>query len=916
MRPDEWQQLDKLFHSALEREPAMRAAYLMEACGGDEALRSEVESLLAAHEQADSFIEKPALEVEARSLADEQVDSKDELLVGQIIGHYRIDASLGAGGMGEVYLAEDTRLGRQVALKFLPADFTKDRDRLRRFEQEARAASRLNHPNIITIYEFGQFGERHFIATEYIEGMTLRERLAGRALTLTEALDVIVQVASALETAHAKGIVHRDIKPENIMLRRDRIVKVLDFGLAKLTEGFGSGSDFDSEATTRMELKTASGIVTGTARYMSPEQARGNAVDARTDIWSLGCVLYEMLAGRAPFEGSTLSDVLVSVLEREPPPLARYAVETTAELEWAVKKALRKDRDERYQTIKELLADLKGLKRQLEMEADLERAGTLERRSEASQAESSGDSTAGTLQLAAAQTDNANAIRTTPNAESNTGIVGRRKLTAPLILAALVAATIAAAYFVYSRYFAASGKAGIASIAVLPFTNASNNPDMEYLSDGVSESLINSLSQLPGIKIIARSSSFKYKGKEINPQEVASALGVQAIMTGRIVERGDNLQISVEVVDTRDNTTLWGAQYNRKAADLQAVQEEIARTISEKLRLKLTGAQEQQLTKRATENPEAYQLYLSGEFYIRKTGMENNRKALDYYNQAIALDPNFAEAYAGVAEVYNVLAESGSPDPRGDNAKAKAAAEKALELDTTLARAHVWLGCIKLDEWDWPGAEKEFKRAFELNPNLQGAHALYTFYLTAMGRHTEALAEIKFAEELDPLHVRPKFREAVILYNARRYDEAIKQMHNVLELQPGFSGAHFFIGASYAMKGMYAEAINEYQTENSNEDETASGQSYLGYAYAMSGKRDEAQAILNKLKATKEYVSPAELAILYAGLGDKEGAFQSLERAYAAHDFQLQFLKVEPHYDSLRSDPRFTDLVRRVGLTP
>jgi TolB-like protein/Flp pilus assembly protein TadD len=468
--------------------------------------------------------------------------------------------------------------------------------------------------------------------------------------------------------------------------------------------------------------------------------------------------------------------------------------------------------------------------------------------------------------------------------------------------------------YVYSFYFAKSGQAAIDSVAVMPLTNMTNDPDTEYLSDGISGSLINSLSQLPQLKVIAQSSTFKYKGKEIDAQEVANELGVQAIVTGRIVRLGDTLQISVELVNARNGAQMWGEQYNRKAADLQAVQGEIARTIVEKLRLKLTGAQEQQVTKHATENPEAYQLFLNGEFLRRKGRIEDDRKALDSYNRAIALDPNFALAYVGVAEEYDNLAGASLSDPKDALAKAKAAVHKALELDETLAQAHTMLGVIKLEEWDWSGAESEFKRALDLNPNLARAHGMYGSYLTVMGRPTEALAQIKLAQELDPLNMQAKSGEGLALYDAHRFDEAIGQLQHVIELQQDFSFAHYFLGASYAMKGMYPEAIAEYQKFSSIEGEKTENQIYLGYSYAMSGQREKALAILKKMKTTTDYVSPAELAILYTGLGDKEGAFQELERAYAAHDLQLQYLKVEPHYDSLRSDPRFTDLMRRVGL--
>lgn len=813
---------------------------------------------------------------------------------GTRLGRYEVRSKIGVGGMGEVYLAIDTELDRKVAIKILPEALASNQQRLPRFIQEAKTASALNHPNILTIYEIGNTGDLRFIATEFIDGATLRQRITEGA-NLVEILNIATQTAGALAAAHTAGIIHRDIKPENIMVRRDGIAKVLDFGLAKLTET--ESRTVDTQAPTR--FKSDPGTVVGTAIYMSPEQARGMTVDARTDIFSLGVVLYEMVAGCLPFEGSTSSEVLASILsDKEPQPLARYSRDVPAELERIISKTLRKNRDERYQTITDLLLDLKSLKQNLELERKLER-------SVPPRLESAGDTGARADETAIEPTAHPTGGETGPRRP----LLNQRKIVIA-VAALLIIASGAGAYF----YFTRERGDAIESVAVLPFVNASNNPDAEYLSDGISGSLINSLSHLPQLKVIAQGSTFKYKGKEVDPQEVAKALGVQAIVIGRIVRLGDTLQISVELVNARNKTQMWGEQYSRKAADLQAVQGDIARTISEKLRVRLTGAQEQQLTKRATENPEAYQLYLNGEFYSRKGRTEDHRKALDSYNQAIALDPNFAQAYVRVAEEHDYFAGTSLSDPKDRLAKAKAAVDKALELDETLAQAHTMLGLIKLEEWDWVGAESEFKRALELNPNLERAHAVYGLYLTVMGRHSEALAQIKLAQELDPLNMQAKSSEAAALYNAHRFDEAITQLQHVIELQRDFSFAHYFLGVCYAMKGMYPEAIAEYQKFSSLEGETTSEQIYLGYTYAMSGQREKALAILNKLQTTKEYVSPAELAILYTGLGDKEGAFQELQRAYGAHDLQMQYLKVEPHYDSLRSDPRFTDLMRRVGL--
>ncbi|MBA3767118.1 MAG: protein kinase, partial [Acidobacteria bacterium] len=545
------------------------------------------------------------------------------------LSRYEIRSLLGAGGMGEVYLAEDTTLHRPVAIKLLPAEFTANQDRLHRFEREAFAASSLNHPNILTIHEIGKENGHHFIATEFIDGESLRQHLKDKGLELHEVLEIGVQVASALAAAHAARIVHRDIKPENIMVRKDGIVKVLDFGLAKLAEQEQKPT-LDTEAPTRALHHTAPGVVMGTVSYMSPEQARGLEVDERTDVWSLGVVLYEMVAGRLPFAGETTADVLGLILHKEPP-LTHLGTHIPAELDRIVTKALKKDKEERYQVVKDLGLDLKSLKQRLEFDAERDRTETPERSSQtrgAATTSEGGAGTAGTSKIAAHPTGQAAGgdIHTTSSAEYIVTEIKRHKRGAGLVLAALVVAIAGLAYF----YFVQSTEASINSVAIMPFVNVSKDPNTEYLSDGISESLINSMSQLSQLKVIARSSTFRYKGKEIDPEEVAKTLGVGAIVTGRVVQRGDELQVSVELMNAQDKTQMWGEQYNRRAADLQAVQAEIARTISEKLRLRLTGAQEQQITKQATQNPEAYQLYLTGLFYFRKGNIENNKKALEY----------------------------------------------------------------------------------------------------------------------------------------------------------------------------------------------------------------------------------------------------------------------------------------------
>ncbi len=892
--PERWKEIDRIFAAALELEPAARAAFLRQACGSDEELRTEVESLLA-NDIPESLVGGQAVQAATRLLE----QRAGELTIDRI-GRYQIIRSLGAGGMGRVYLGLDEQLNRPVAVKVLSNYGAAEEERMRRFRREALAASALNHPNILTIHEIGEFDGANFIIAEFVDGVTLRARVKAEALPTDLVLDIAIQIASALAAAHAAGIIHRDIKSENVMVRADRLVKVLDFGIAKFTQA--------DDSDTKDLVETKPGSIIGTAAYMSPEQARGTLIDTRSDIWSLGVILYEMVARRPPFWGKTPADVIAAILERQPPPLPTHNSVALESLELIVFRALQKERKNRYQTAAELFTDLKQLRQTPELVGEQERLDP--QKSSASQGGIAGPTLKSQAFSALPGFTSVEGGTTESSAEY---IVGRIKHHKYAVLAVLVA-LIAVAGFLAYRSLLSNKTRPIESIAVMPFLNESGSPDVEYLSDGMTESVINSLSQLPGVKVIARSSSFKYKGKEIESQEVARALGVEAILTGRVLQRGENLLVSVELVDVRDKTLVWGGQYNRKVTDLQTVQEEMARTISEKLRVKLTGAQERQVTKQATANPEAYQLYLNGLFYNSQGKAGDIRKALDYYNQAVALDQSFALAWLGVARAYHYFAGNSLLDPKEALAKAKAATEKALQLDEQLAEAHAAMGRIKQAEWDWTGAEREFKRALELNPNLASVHFRYAEFLSLMGRHTEAPAEIKRAHEIDPLRDSLRILEAVGLSFARRYDEAIGILQNAVKLEPDNSRAHYSLGVNYAWKGMYEPAISELKKAISIQGETTTDQCYLAYALAMAGKKSEARSILDKLKTTKDYVSPTELATLYIGLGDKEEAIASLERAYSAHDLQLQFLKVDPHMDSLRSDPRFAELVRKVGL--
>jgi serine/threonine-protein kinase len=813
--------------------------------------------------------------------------------------------------MGEVYLAQDTQLRRFVALKILPAEFTQSEERLRRFEQEAYAASALNHPNIITIHEIGKTDSAHYIVTEFIDGESLRQLMQGGPVSVGEVLDIAVQTTSALTTAHAAGIIHRDIKPENVMLRRDGVIKVLDFGLAKLTQ---NETGVNSEALTRALVNTSAGMVMGTPSYMSPEQARGIDTDARTDIFSLGVVLYEMLAGRAPFAGETAADIISVLLQKEPQPLSTLARDVPAELQHIVSKALRKDRDERYQTVQSLLVDLKTLQQELDFAAKLERSAAPDSKDAA--AKYSAQTVIAAMRSPETKTS---AARPTSSAEYIVSRITQHRRGFAAGLAVLLLAAIGFGYWFYSHRW--STPAQIESIAVLPFVNASGNADVEYLSDGITESLIDSLSQLPHLSVKARSSVFRYKGKDIEPQQVGSELNVQAVLNGRVVQRGDDLTLSLELVDARTGNQIWGEQYNRKVTDLVALQNEITRDVSQKLRMRLSGADAQKLTKNYTQNAEAYQAYLKGLYYWNKGPAPGYEKSRDFFQQAIDLDPSYALAYSGLALYYSFAAANGLLPPDENWPKAEAAANKALALDETLAESYNPLAAIKLYYYrDWPAAERYFRRGIELDPNFAEIHNHYALCLYLFGRNEEALTEIQRAVELEPLSLRFSLQRARILFFILQYDRAIDQFRKTLELEPNFALAHEGLGDAYEQKGMQREAIAEWAKALtlSGEGEQAS---ILERAYAASGfetaVRALAQKKLERLKEKTgpgEYVPAIEYVTAYTCLGDKEQAFAWLTKAVAERNRFALEIKVNPIFDRLRSDPRFADLVRRVGF--
>lgn len=771
-----------------------------------------------------------------------------------------------------MYLAEDTDLDRKVAIKVLPPGSVGDEQAKKRLVREAKAAAKLDHPNICAIHEVGEAEGQSFIVMQYVDGETLASRCQRKPLERREMLDIAVQMADGLAEAHSRGIIHRDIKPQNIMLTARGQVKVMDFGLAKVVQQQTTASEAGTES-----LLTEPGTVMGTVPYMSPEQVRGEILDTRSDIFSFGCVLYEMVSGRQPFASESAAATFSAILAREPQPLARYSTEVSSELERIVSKTLRKDKEERYQTIKDLLIDLKNLREELAFGAKLELAASPELSARAAIA--TGDRPAAvTTATESATRSGESVVRTTLSADYVVSGIKRHKRGAVLVLIALMITVAAAVYFAIG-----SKSKAIDSLAVLPFVNLSADPDTEYLSDGISDSLISRLSQVPNLRMIARSSVFRYKGRETDPQTVGRELSVQAVLVGRVVQRADSLSISVELVDVRDNSHLWGEQYDGKLSDLLAVQKEIAKEISEKLRVRLTGEEQKRVTKSYTDNAQAYQLYLKGRYYWSKRTEEGLKKAIEYFNQAIEKDPNYALAYAGAADCYGQLGNFYVLSPEDAFLKANAAALKALEIDDTLAEAHTSRAFAStFYQWDWSAAEREYKRAIELDPNYATAHYFYSIYLAATERFNEAISEAKRAQELDPVSPVMTSNVGWIFHFARKYDLATGQFRDAIELDPTYFRAHRLLGLSYLQKKSYEEAIAAFQKSRTLSGDSPEETAYLGYAYSVAGMRGEAQSVIDELKeqSKRRYVSPYLMALIYEGLDEKDQAFVWLEKAY------------------------------------
>jgi eukaryotic-like serine/threonine-protein kinase len=896
MESERLAKIDQVFQSALDLPTERRSEFLDAQCGTDNDLRAEVGSLISAHENAGEFIENSASDM-AAALID--TASRHPTRVGQ----YKIEKLLGSGGMGDVYLAID-RINRRVALKLLSSRIQNDRDHLSRFLQEARTVVAINHPNIVTVFDVGESEGIYYIASELIEGENLREYLQNRQLPVNEVLEIVMQVASALVAAHEKGIIHRDIKPENVMIRLDGYVKVLDFGIAKLTEQFAE--PVTTNAATRVKFETAEGFVIGTASHMSPEQARGERVDGRTDIWSCGVLLYEMLTGSPPFGGGTPAEVIARVLEREPPTLAHFLSNTSA-LQPIVNKCLTKDREERYQTAKDFVADLRSVKQEIEFAAKLSQPpGTLE------------SSATAVLQSMKAQgiakPGAGDAKRHLSSAEYIVTEIKQHRRGVVLTLSAVVLAVIGISYwFLYTR---ARALTRIDSVAVLPFVNETDSSEVEYLSDGISESLINSLSQIPNVSVKSRAAVFRYKGNNVEPQQIASQLSVQAVVTGRVVKRGDELVLYLSLINGFTGDQIWGDQYRRRLENLIELQQEIARDVSSKLGAPLSGSEEKKVTKSYTSNAEAYQLYLKGRYHVLKLTLAEIQMGISFFRQAIALDPSYALAYVGLADAYR-SSLAGDMPPTEVLPKAKEAAQKAIEIDESLADAHAELGFIIFwYDWDWNAAENQFKRAIELDPNSVDSHLFYAHLLSNVGRHTEALEEVKRARELDPLDIRTNALEGQFLLHAGRTDDALGRLQKALQMAPNHYLVHFLNASANIEKGRYAEAIAEAQKAREISGPNSHPIGFLGYAFAKSGDQPAARNLLGELlKSSREhYVSPYNIALIYAALNERTEAFAWLEKAFQLRDQRLVFLKVEPKWDNLRNEPQFQDMLGRLQL--
>jgi len=786
-----------------------------------------------------------------------------DLLVGRSVSHYRVSERLGGGGMGVVYKAEDLTLGRAVALKFLPADVSGDAQALERFLREARAAAALNHPNICTIHEIGEHDGQRFIAMELLEGQTLRQRINGRPLATDALLELGAQIAGALDAAHARGVVHRDIKPANIFVTDIGPVKILDFGLAKrlpLARAESAAAFTSIPTMDDAPHLTSPGVAVGTVAYMSPEQTRGEELDPRTDLFSFGAVLYEMATGRPAFDGSTSAVISHAILAQEPEPATTWNPQLPKGFDEILQRALEKDRELRYQSASGILADLKRLKRNTE------------------------------APKATVRTSAPSPARPAPSTAS-------RPVRADK---------------------SSSGKsaAAIDSLAVLPLENASGDPDAEYLSDGIAETLINSLAQLRKIRVVPRSAAFRFRGPGVDPMVVGPELGVRAVLTGRLSQRGDDLTISVELVDVERHAQLWGGRYNRKMADLVALQEELATEISDKLRLQLTGAEKKKLRKRPTQNNEAFRLVLQARYFMGQLSPGGMRKGIALCRQAIEVDPSYASAYARMSIAYNFIGFFGFGPAAEAFSLSMDTAKKALQLDDSVAEAHVSLGYGLVQSWDFVGAEREARRGLELDPDSADGWELLGRILLSRGRLTDAITAASRAIELAPMDYRAAQVLSIAYIAARQFDKAIAQARKLIEIEPGNPMAHIGLAVAYSQSGQRDRAIEACQRALAVGAERTMIPLVVASVRAGLGDVEEARTILaEKEKDWKpDGVSSFWIAAAHARLGEKEEAFRWLDESFRERCGFLVTIKSNYFFENLHDDPQFEEMLKRIGV--
>jgi eukaryotic-like serine/threonine-protein kinase len=844
MTPERWQQVKGVLHQALEIAPDERSAFLDSARWTDHSLRREVESLLSLNDEARSSFFNSGI-------------ARVTLSEGTTLGEYEVQSLLGSGGMGEVYRARDLRLGRDVAIKVLPTFFASDLARLRRFEQEARAAAALNHPNILAVHQMGTYEGAPYLVSELLEGETLRARVKRGALPMPEAVDYALQITRGLAAAHEKGIVHRDLKPENLFITKDGQAKILDFGLAKHTRP-EAGTD-----------ATEPGAVLGTVGYMSPEQVRGQTADARSDIFAFGAILYEMFSGRRAFTGESSADVASAILKDDPPRLSSSLAHIPKALDSTVQRCLEKNPEQRFQSGEEVAAALSAI-------------GVLTSRRIA-------------------------IPRRWPFLRSRAAVV-----TSVTFLAILAIAVIAV-------FYPQSHQASVDSIAVLPFSSKNADAGGELIGNGVTAGLIDSLSQIPNLRVMSRSSVSHYKGQEIDARTVGRELNVQTVLTGTITEHGDGFVLDAELINAGDGSHVWGHEFRQKTSDVLAVQAELVRTISDKVRPRLGSAEKSRLTNPGTSNPEAYSLYVRGRYFADRWDAEDWKKALGYFQQAVEKDAAYAQAYAGVAEAYSVLVFYGSVPWQDGIHKAKAAAHRALELNANLAEGHCGLAAASYVNREWEQAERESRRCVELNPNLFFAHQYHAFALESLGNMEQGLGEQKLALELDPVSVTANKFLGGAYYYSRDYDRAVEQQLKTMEFGPADPDLHDDLADSYLMRGEYDKAALEYERSL-----TLAGKSNwakaLNRAYTEGGVRGLLKTqieLWSDLKRHEDY-DPDSVAKNYALLHDRENAFLWLDRAYAdrekAHAGMLMDVAVNPQLDYVRSDPRYKALLVRLGF--